>query len=258
MFWRRMKRQISLGNFIDTLPRSTLLYRFCRRYVDHYNSENNDDMSKNGEARWLREVIPQCNVVFDVGANIGDWSALVRNLSPLARIDCFEPCSATFARLQSRNLSGNIHLNRMGLSESGGETRLFIFEGGAGTNSLYHRQGLSSQQTQEEIIRLDTLDAYCNRENIRQIDLLKLDVEGHELKVLKGATQMFTQGGIQRIQFEYGGTFIDARILLKDIFDFLTQFGFRLHKIYPHGLRFVEYYGQHLENFQYQNWVALR
>lgn len=78
------------------------------------------------------------------------------------------------------------------------------------------------------------------------------------MSVLKGSTRMLTQGGIKRIQFEYGGTFIDARILLKDMFEFLTAYSFRFYKIYPDEIKLVERYGQRLENFQYQNWVALR
>ena len=69
---------------------------------------------------------------------------------------------------------------------------------------------------------------------------------------------MLNQGRIHRIQFEYGGTYIDARILLKDMFDLLTPYGYRLHKIYPNRLQPVERYDQRLENFQYQNWVALK
>ena len=60
------------------------------------------------------------------------------------------------------------------------------------------------------------------------------------------------------IQFEYGGTYIDAHLLLKDIFWLLTSYGYRLHKICPHELRMVDHYERRLENFQYKNWVALR
>lgn len=135
---------------------------------------------------------------------------------------------------------------------------MHIFEECAGTNSLYRRHGLKSEQGQTEIIRMDILDDYCEREDIGQIDLLKIDVEGHELSVLQGSTRMLSQGRIKRIQFEYGGTFIDARILLKDMFELLTAYSFLLYKIYPNEIMLVERYEQRLENFQYQNWVALR
>jgi hypothetical protein len=85
-----------------------------------------------------------------------------------------------------------------------------------------------------------------------------LDVEGHELEVLRGSTEMLSQGRIGTVQLEYGGCNIDARVLLKDIFAFMEPFGYAAHKILPAGLKFVRRYDQRLENFQYQNWVFLK
>ena len=253
-----MIRHFSPGQLIDILPRSSFIYRFCRRYVDHFNGDNNDDMHKNGELRWIREVIPQCATVFDVGANIGDWTDLVLSINPLLNVHCFEPCTATFQCLQKRNFGSAVILNHAALGAHIGEAKMHVFGECAGTNSLYHRHGLKSKQILTETIRMVILDDYCEREDIGQIDLLKIDVEGHELSVLQGATYMLSQGRIKRIQFEYGGTFIDARILLKDMFEFLTAYSYKFYKMYPEEIKLVERYEQRLENFQYQNWVALK
>ncbi|MBK8637482.1 MAG: hypothetical protein IPN92_04070 [Chromatiaceae bacterium] len=78
------------------------------------------------------------------------------------------------------------------------------------------------------------------------------------MSVLQGAARMLEQERIERIQFEYGGTFIDARILLKDLFDILTPFDYHLYKIHPNRLVAADRYEQRFENFQYQNWVALK
>ena len=88
------------------------------------------------------------------------------------------------------------------------------------------------------------------------MDFVKVDVEGHELEVFKGASGMLAQGKIKRIQFEYGGCNIDSRVLLKDIFDFLTPYGYAFYKVFPHLLRFVLRYDQRLEIFQYRDWVV--
>ena len=82
-------------------------------------------------------------------------------------------------------------------------------------------------------------------------------MEGHELEVFKGAAGMLTQGKIKRIQFEYGGCNIDSRVLLKDLFEFLLPYGYAFYKVFPRELRRVLRYDQRLENFQYQNWVAM-
>jgi FkbM family methyltransferase len=243
---------------IALVPANSMIYRLCKRYVDRYNSENNDNIHTNGELRLMRAVLPQCTTVFDVGANIGDWSALALKINPQLKIHCFEPSAATFQLLQAR---GGAICNNFGLSSLPGEMTLWVFADGAGINSLYKRQGLEdgcglAEQQRKETVRLDTLDAYCQRAGVQAIDFLKVDVEGHELEVFKGAAGMLAQGKINRIQFEYGGCNIDSRVLLKDLFEFLLPYGYAFYKVFPRELRRVPRYDQRLEKFQYQNWVA--
>jgi hypothetical protein len=138
---------------------------------------------------------------------------------------------------------------------------LWVFADGAGINSLYKRQGLEdswglAEHKQTETGRLDTLDAYCQRIGVHVINLMKVDVERHELEVIKGAEGMLSQGKIKGIQFKYGGCNIDSRVFLKDIFDFLLSFTYVFYKVFPRELRRVLRYDQRLENIQYQNWVA--
>jgi len=254
-----MTPRLSARRLVNQLPTSRLLYKFCKHYVDHYRGENNCDMRTNGEQRYLRSLLPECTIVFDVGANTGDWTAMALDVNPALHIHCFEPSAAPFHKLRMRNFAeSQVTLNPIGLSASTGEATLHVFADSAGINSLYVREGLSARQASTEQVRLDTLDAYCQQLEVLHIDLLKLDVEGHELMVLQGATQMLSQGRIRHIQFEYGGTFIDARVLLKDIFKLLTSTGYRLFRIHPSELQFAASYNQQLEDFQYQNWIAIR
>jgi FkbM family methyltransferase len=239
-----------------------LLYRFCRSYVNRVHGENNGDMKTNGELRWLKEVAPLCHTIFDVGANIGEWTELCLDINPLAKIHCFEPSQTTYKELEKRFLEQNsqkVFLNHFGLSSDSGETSLHLFHECAGSNSLYQRKGLSIQQEKTELVKLKTLDQYCKENNliVDHIDLLKIDVEGHELDVLKGSKDMLEANKVDRIQFEYGGCFIDAKILLKDIFELLAYYNYRFYKIYPLRLEPIKSYDQKLENFQYQNWVAI-
>ena len=69
---------------------------------------------------------------------------------------------------------------------------------------------------------------------------------------------MLAEGRIKTIQFEYGGCNIDARVFLKDLFDFFSHFSYEFHKIQPQALRPVERYDQRLEDFQYQNWLLVK
>ena len=249
-----------LASFIPRQNR--LLYRLCKWYVDRYNGESDSNMETNGELRFMQSALPQCYTVFDIGANVGHWAAMALAINPKINLHCFEPSSATFQKLLANNFPLNVICNNFGLSSAPGEVQLFVFEDGAGINSLYRREGLEeiglAMQQHQETIHVETADRYCQTMKLGDaIDFCKVDVEGHELEVLKGMTAMLTAKQIKIIQFEYGGCNIDAGVLLKDIFSFFKRFDYMLYKIYPQKLCPIPRYDQRLENFQYQNWAAI-
>ncbi len=239
-----------------------VLYRLCKRYVDRYHGENNSNIETNGELRFMRQALPGCQTVFDVGANVGDWTALALSISPGLAVHCFEPSRFTYHKLLERKFPPTVICNNFGLSSFVKETKLHVFETGSPLNSLYPRAGLEDlgikSQLLEEVIQLLTVDRYCRERSVSQIDFLKLDVEGHELEVFKGMTESLSQGRVRIIQFEYGGCNIDAGVLLKDIWRFFESFGYAFYKIHPQGIKRAAHYSQSFENFQYQNWAAIR
>ena len=91
---------------------------------------------------------------------------------------------------------------------------------------------------------------------ISHINFLKIDVEGHELYVLKGLGRYLDAKFIDIIQFEYGGTNFDSKINLKDFFDLLELNNFVIHKIMPRHLE-PKVYKPEYENFLYSNFVAI-
>jgi FkbM family methyltransferase len=238
------------------------IYNFCRQYADRYDAENNDDILTNGEMNFMKQTLADCRVIFDVGANIGDWSLLALQVNPRLIIHCFEPSPETFAQLQARLKNAACTCNPFGLGSKVEDRPLYIYADGSGNNSLFQRKGLEdgwglSTPKRSEIIHLDTIDNYCAKNGIEIIDFMKVDVEGFEIEVFKGAAGMLKEGRIHRIQFEYGGCNIDARVLLKDIFDYFSDYPYRFCKIFPNEIRTVERYDQRLENFQYQNWALM-
>ncbi len=246
-----------LKNVMNGLPRSDLFYSLCRYYVNRHEGINNCDMRTNGEFRWTQNVVPLCKTVFDVGANVGEYTAFVLGQNPRLTVHAFEPSLMTYNLLEKRAFPGDVHLNRFGLSSAKEKGVLYLYAPESGANSLQKRVGLDAVQSDSETIELDTLDAYCMERKIEQIDLLKIDVEGHEFDVLSGASRMLRSKKIKRIQFEYGGTYIDRGILLRDIFDLLVPFGYKLGKMLPDKVILADRYSQKYENYQYQNWIAL-
>lgn len=248
---------------LKILPKNQHLYNLCKNYVESYNGENNSDINTNGELHFMERNLGKCRIVFDIGAHTGEWTKLALKINQNIELHCFEPSNYTFKKLISNNLPENVTSNNFGLSSAKCEKTLFIFEEGSGINSLYQREGLENgwglkPQTRKEPVKLDTLENYCHEKNITEIDLMKVDVEGHELDVFKGGKALFDSAQVKMVQFEYGGCNIDSHVFLKDIFDFFKDMNYGFYKIYPDYVRPVQRYDQRLDNFQYQNWLIIR
>lgn len=248
---------MSLLNRILKFP-----YRYCKRYVDSSEGNNNESIAANGELEVIRRFIPHSKVVFDVGAHIGEWAKLVLEINPEVELHCFEPSLSTFEKLRSQKFPLNVICNNFGLSSQDRRAELKIFEKESGMNSLYRREGIEDRgfppQEGIETITLRTLDDYCIEKNIRRIDYLKLDIEGHELEALRGAEMMLKEERISIIQFEYGGCHIDSRVFLKDFFQLMEGLAYEFYKILSQGLERVPKYSQKYENFQYSNWLLMK
>lgn len=255
-------RRLGRVLFGMTPPHSRKLFAICSRYVDRFNGDNNTDAQTNGELAFLRRQLPTLRpgaVVFDVGANVGTWVSSALAINPGLNFHCFEPSKPTYARLTRTPWPSNVKPNNIGLGETEEVRELHVVDDGSGMNSLYARRGVNGFiERGTESIDITTIDLYCRRNRIDRIDLLKLDVEGHELAVIKGAGQMLAGERIQSIQFEYGGCNLDSRVSLGDIWTVLAACGFNLYKLYPEAPRRIERYHQGLETFKYSNWVAMR
>ena len=237
------------------LPAPRILYRLCRLYHHTVDGENFGDMTINGEVRFLRSQAHGCDVIFDVGANRGEWTSHALAATDEARIHCFEPLSSLYRTLLANRFPERVVCNQFGLSDEAGARQMDLT-----TTSLYGGRpntanGAATQAT--ETVRLNTLDGYCAEREVEQIDLLKLDVEGHELPVLRGGRKMIHEGRIKRIQFEYGPSNIYSRVLLRDLFAFFDDLEYDIYKITPRALVSVREYDPLLENFQYKNFAAL-
>ena len=88
---------------------------------------------------------------------------------------------------------------------------------------------------------LESGDSYCKRNNIKEIDILKIDVEGAEHLVLKGFSDMLSEGAIKAIQFEYGYTHADAKFLIKDFYKLLKGYDYLIGPLKPSGVLFMDF-----------------
>lgn len=172
-------------------------------------------------------------VVFDVGAQGGDYlREVLKATQDKAVIHAFEPNSKDYAILEQEVGSRVVMVNRA-LGDSNGEVTLYFPDGISGLSSLHGGDG---RFTKSEKVQIETLDSYCKRQNIKKIDLLKLDVEGHELSCLKGAVSMLPY--ITHIQFEMSVASRDSKTYFRDIFNFLKDY--KISRILRNGLEEVK------------------
>lgn len=123
-------------------------------------------------------------VVFDVGAAIGEYAEHFLRAFPNATIYCFEPLPESFARLMKRTAphAGRVRLFPYGLSGREGQCALYVSPSPDGSSFLDTGAGYAKKIT----VRVRRLDDVVREENISNIDLLKIDVEGTEREVLSG------------------------------------------------------------------------
>lgn len=229
---------------------SPALFKFCTRYLDLWYGDNNFDRNTNGEYRLLKFLIPKAGVVFDVGANIGDYSSEILKIRPSITIHAFEPDTHAFAELRKLKVSAN----NIALGGKSEKRLLYRGDGKTTHNSFYK---IHAKSTAPVEVATTTLDSYCEEKNISHIDFLKIDVEGFEFPVLKGAEDMIRRGDINYIQFEFSGATIESRTFLRDFLEFFKQYGYRLYRIRATSIEIVDYRPD-CERFTLTNYLAVK
>jgi FkbM family methyltransferase len=225
-----------------------------------------------GEKWALSEVIARaCQdlpmpIVFDVGANVGDYSLLVRQYIPSALVYAFEPAPFVYSQLIENLVpTGDpmIRAHNIGFSDSDKEVELYSYaiEGTEISVLSSIDRRLPTQVNQVDVssterIRTETIDGFCDRNGINRIDLLKLDVEGHELAILRGASHALASGSISMIQFEFGPSNIYSRTYFYDFWSLLSA-SYDIYRIIPKGIVPIQYYGEHREVFLTTNYLAI-
>jgi FkbM family methyltransferase len=225
-----------------------------------------NDPRSNGEEqlqRWVLPLAPRGQVlrILDVGANVGEWSAaMLATAREAGRLDdlelhAFEPSFDTFARLTDRLDRQPVKLRRCALSDQSGRSVLHIVLPGAGVNSLHEPVGLGNHRGTEEV-STTTLAEYAELAGFSDIALVKVDTEGHDMAVLRGARPLFAQQRIAVAQFEYNHRWVFARAFLLDAFELLKPLGYRIGKLTPGGVEFYPGWDPDLETFVEANYVA--
>ncbi len=227
-------------------------------------------LTNNGETLVQRVVLDSdetyTKVIVDCGANVGEWTYQLFKESELKDnnfemdVYSFEPSAYTYRELVStiKNIENSRNIRffpiNKALSSSIGEANLAISNPGGGTNSLVHTENIVDLEMEQ--VPLTTLDSFVKQNNITQISLLKIDAEGHDPDVIKGAEMLIANQNIGVIQFEYNWRWIFGNNFLRDVFMNLSENGYHLGKVTPRGIQFFPRYSVELETFVESNYIA--
>ncbi len=221
------------------------------------------NMETNGEKalmEWLVGKAAGTFTCFDVGANVGGYSetllAACKKASVTADIHAFEPVKKSFEALaQKLSSERGFKAVNAALSEKAGTLQIHYGAGGSTLASFYKREVHGSSSGSESIQTM-TGESYARENGIRHIDLLKVDVEGHELSVFKGFGDFLDPKNIGFIQFEYGGCNLDSQTTLRELYTLLEEKGFRVGRLLKDQIE-IRPYAVQMEDFDYSNYVAV-
>ena len=192
------------------------------------------------------------SIFIDVGANSGAYTdELIANY-PDSKVYLFEPQKYLYNFLIKKYDGQNkIQLFNVALDEASKEALLYKRYEADGHSSLHKREHLITNACIQEKICCKRFDEIITDE---KIDFVKIDVEGNEMKVLKGMGKMISK--IRVIQVEFGGAWIDSRFFYKDLFDFFDSNNFSLYRMSPVNLIKIDKYDEADEYFTHTNFIA--
>ena len=207
--------------------------------VGYIKKLKSSDPKKNEWAIQKKILNNRVNVIFDVGANRGNTSLKYASLFPKAKIHAFEPFPDSCKKFVLNHKNNmNIKLNHYALSNKVGKASLNINKS-VDTNSFLKSKKIGANSdkhcvsTGNMVVKTNTIDNYCKKNNIKEIDVLKIDVQGSELKVLEGAIGLLKN---QKIKLIYTETYFKQQYinqpLFHDISKFLYNYNFNIQDVY--------------------------
>lgn len=175
---------------------------------------NNANPETNGEKKFFFDIKDEINIIFDVGCRSD-----TEYINFVGEVHYFEPAEKFINDLKMQQNANKIsYFNNFGLGNENSESYYY-----PKYQSFYDRTNSCqvSDSSNKILLQIRKASDYIIANNIKQIDFLKIDTEGYELNVLQGFEDFLEN--VKIIQFEYGGTFLDN---LMDVKNYLEQKGF--------------------------------
>jgi FkbM family methyltransferase len=217
-----------------------------------YNLDLRDDVERSlyyrsyerSELRTCLGLVASGDMVLDIGANVGAYGIpLAGRVGPEGSVHAFEPVPWVAERLRTNSrLSGcneQLSVNEIALSDSADVVEMFVPSGrdgaspemGGGYGSLERFEDLNPRPV---LVKRMTLDEFVRDRRIDRVRFTKLDVEGHEMAVLRGGAAFFAQGGSDFLLVEGNERRLrSAGFSVAQLVDSASALGFQLRMAWP-------------------------
>jgi FkbM family methyltransferase len=234
--------------------------RFSERLAAYLQGKGYGSSSIKQENYLVRKFLNQnARLAIDIGGNKGEYTAEIRRHNPNAEIHIFEPSLTNIKKLSNRFSNDNkIVVLPFAVSDKIGSATLYADKPGSGYGSLSKRrlEHFNMSFSFKEIIKTIRFEDYWRKNlNKRVLDIVKMDIEGHELSALKGFGKAIFSTHL--IQFEFGGCNIDTRTYFQDFWYFFKEHNFDIFRITPLGLQQIKKYQESDECFSTTNFIAV-
>jgi FkbM family methyltransferase len=213
-----------VGNRVyeHAFPIYSLCYRAFKAYTDR------------AERKLLRRILFAGAIVVDAGANIGVYSQfLSRYVGPTGVVHSFEPSPENFRRLQSATCKlANVRLSQAAVGECSGKSELYVSNKLNVDHRTYATEADSRRAVPIDIVALDDYFKPGQR-----VDLIKMDIQGHELHALRGTNRVLADNPTVRLLLEFWPYGLDqAGVNWLELIDTLRTKNLSVSKITNHGL----------------------
>ncbi|MBB3188404.1 FkbM family methyltransferase [Microbacter margulisiae] len=212
------------------------------------------------EIMFLRKFLSPGDCFYDIGANIGLYTLYAANIVGIqGTVYAFEPAPSTFSRLEKNiqlNSYSNVILENIGLSNSKEILPFHLSTNGYDAwNSFANLNELNNSNITN--VHTITLDEYDETNQIQHIDLMKIDVEGWELNVLKGASKLLasTEAPVLLVEFTETNAFA-AGYYCGELFDYVKSFGYNWYS-YDKDTNRLQLQEKKL-HYPYENIIAIK
>jgi FkbM family methyltransferase len=224
---------------------------------------DNSSPEDNGEYSLIAKLLTDGFTIFDVGCAFGNWTARARSVIERGEYYLFEPRDKEFMETKKRfKKDADATVFNLALGDKSGkrEFKHIVNDSELGNmSSFYHRPEVEKElNLKVALSEVDvvSVDDICARKLIGGIDYLKIDTEGAELDIVKGSSGLLAEKRVRYLQFEYGGTYRDAGITLRDLYNLLSYYDYSIFRISERGLIHIPTWRDELENYRYANYLA--